>query len=363
MGLLYKVLGVAAAVNQYLWRHRINFVPLNLVLAGVASALLVFYATSWEEAVRNGATPRAIQLSALGSTPAGSFVRASGLLAPEAGFTYGEADDKGKPKTTDMEFIPLVDREAGTGVFVQVDRPGRFGKVMRDTEVTGMLRPMQEFLGRELRPKQFKHAGIRMFPSYVLVADEKPGDPMSAMLGVAVTGFVLLVFLMLTVKGNVIFRPAALLSEVVVPSVGENRLFATGTFLLDKHRKRFISVPTVLGTLDTGELAAFANVDASSNFMGVTYAKRAGIWVMPMPRGSMQGIEEGTLYFGRAALPSVRFQYTESASQKTRTAILSTSGGSSRALVAALTAASSSFAPRAANASPQALGSDTAAAV
>ena len=58
MDLLYRTLGLAAAVNQYLWRHRINFVPLNLVLTGVAAALLVTFSTDWQEAVRNGSTPR-----------------------------------------------------------------------------------------------------------------------------------------------------------------------------------------------------------------------------------------------------------------------------------------------------------------
>jgi hypothetical protein len=350
MSLLYRVLGMAAAVNQYLWRHRINFVPLNLVLVGVACALFVFYATSWEEASRSGATPRAMPLSSLTiATPVGSFVRTSGVLAPEAEFEYGEVGENGNLKKTTMEFIPLVDLDSERGVFVQVDPPGRYGRTTHRAEVTGMLRPMQEFLARELRPVNFQQDGIQMLPTFVLVADDNPGDAGSWQLGAAVTGAVLLLFLVLTIKQNVIFRPAAMLAEISLPPAAENTMFATGMFVLEKHKKRFINVPTVLGTLDTGDLAAFANVDASSNFMGVTYATRAGIWVLPIACGSLQGIEEGTLYFGRRALPAVRFQYRDASSAKTRTGILSASGGSSRALVAALTSTATGFSPRAAD--------------
>jgi hypothetical protein len=287
MSLLYRVLGMAAAVNQFLWRHRINFVPLNLVLVGTAAALFVFYATSWEEAVRNGATPRTLPLAAItAATPEGSFVRTSGLIAPEVGYGYGEEGKDGKLKKTDMEFIPLVDPDAERGVFVQVDRPGRFGKTMHNAEVTGMLRPMQEFLARELRPINFKRAGVQMLPAYVLVADDTPGDPGSWQVGAAITGVIVLLFGALTLKRNLIFQPAAMLSDVSLPSSGEPATtFASGLFMLDKHKKRFIKVPTIIGTLDTGDVAAFANVDASSNFMGVTYAKRAGIWVLPIRRG------------------------------------------------------------------------------
>jgi hypothetical protein len=62
--------------------------------------------------------------------------------------------------------------------------------------------------------------------------------------------------------------------------------------------------------------------------------------MLPIAQGSVLAIEHGTLYFGRRALPSVRFEYREPGTDNTRTAILSVSSGSSRVLVSLLSTAS-----------------------
>jgi len=94
---------------------------------------------------------------------------------------------------------------------------------------------------------------------------------------------------------------------------------------LDKHKQRFMNVPAAIGTLDNGDLALLANVDASSAFMGVTYAQRAGIWVLTMAAGSIGSLQEGTLYYGTKAMPAVRFSYKEAGSNASRTAVVTTS--------------------------------------
>ena len=304
MDLVYRALGVAASVNDLFWRRRINFIPLNLVLGATAVALLIYYAQSWEEAVRNGSTPQVADIGAL-QVRDGAFIRTSGLIAPEVGYSYGEEDNEGHLKKVKMEFLPLVDARTRRGIFVQVDFPGRFGRQAHRVEVTGMLRPMREFLARELRPVNYFRAGIPMLPGYVLVADDQPVDIGTSRIWVIVTAGYLVTFLALTLKRNVIFRSAGMLDDVATAASGPVTTFATGIFHLEKHRKHFIAVPMALGTLDTGDAAAFANVDASSIFLGVTYAKRAGIWVLPIAQGSVPAIEHGTLYFGRRALVSL----------------------------------------------------------
>jgi hypothetical protein len=87
--------------------------------------------------------------------------------------------------------------------------------------------------------------------------------------------------------------------------------------------RRFIEMPAILSPLENGDVAAFANVDASSSFMGMTYANRAGIWALPIARGSLQGVEEGLIYYGTRARPALRFTYRDAVSNKSRTAILS----------------------------------------
>jgi hypothetical protein len=341
MHLVFRALGVAAAANAALGRYSVNFVPSNLIIVGVAAAVCVFNVDGWIESRSNSAEPRLVGLPALlteGSSGS-TFIGTTGALMPDSGFEYGETGDDGAVKRVTMRFVPLVDKASGRGVFLQLPAAHRFGGGERDLAVTGMLRPMQEFLARELRTSNFRHDGVQMLPERVLVVDETPGEAGSWLLGTVLSGAVVVLFLALTVTRNTIFvrrdLPADAAAGVSAP--GDVELRATGRFVLEKASRRFINVPAVVSRLDNGDLAALANVDASSSFMGMTYKNLAGIWMLPIAAGSIQGIEEGILYFGRQALPSIRFQYRESGSNASRTAILSApTAVAQRALLAQL---------------------------
>ena len=111
---------------------------------------------------------------------------------------------------------------------------------------------------------------------------------------------------------------------------------ATGRFVLDeKNAQRFLDVPAGMGTLQTGEMAVVANVDASSNFMGITTEKRAGLWALLVEPGSLARPERGTLYLGLAARPAIRFQYRSAATHQSEAAILTSSTAAGRAALIA----------------------------
>ena len=326
MVLVYRALGVAAAVNSALSRYRVNFVPSNFIIGAVAVCVFVFNAGGWLEAVENGTQARSIPLGRLSPQQIGraNFIKTTGMLVPEAGFQYGEQDADGKITNVKMEFVPIVDRESGRGMFVQLPASHRFGEEPQDIELSGMVRPMQEFLARELRETNFEYGGVQILPDYILVADETPGEASSWQLGAALSGGVVLVFALLLMKRNTIFVAGATAPESSDDGVDLTTVGVTGTFLLDKHKQRFMNVPAAVGKLDNGDVALFSNIDASSNFMGVKYSDRAGVWMLPVASGSIQNMQQGVLYYGTKAMPAIRFAYRETGSNTARNVVITT---------------------------------------
>ena len=340
MVVVYRVLGVAAAVNNTLSRYRVNFVPSNFIIGIVAVCIFFFNAGGWLEAVDNGAVARLVQLGELSPASVGraNFIRTRGTIAPGAGFQYGEQDDNGNITKLKMEFVPMFDRESARGLFVQLPASHRFGSEPRQVEISGMVRPMQKFLADELGKTNFDYGGVQILPGYVLVADETPGDAASWQLGAVLSGGVVLVFGLMLVKRNTIFVPGTAATDAADAGADLTQLGATGTFLLDKHKQRFMNMPAAISRLDNGDVALFANIDASSNFMGVTYSQRSGLWVLPIASGSIENLQEGVLYYGTKTMPAVRFSYKETGSNTSRTAVVTTScAAASRLLMGELT--------------------------
>jgi hypothetical protein len=212
------------------------------------------------------------------------------------------------------------------------------GTEPRQVEISGMVRPMQKFLADELGKTNFDYGGVQILPGYVLVADETPGDAASWQLGAVLSGGVVLVFGLMLVKRNTIFVPGTPATDAADAAADLTQLGATGTFLLDKHKQRFMNMPAAISRLDNGDVALFANIDASSNFMGVTYSQRSGLWVLPIASGSIENLQEGVLYYGTKTMPAVRFSYKETGSNTSRTAVVTTSSAAaSRLLMGELT--------------------------
>jgi hypothetical protein len=96
MSALY-VLGFVARLNASLWRHRINFVPLNLpaiaLLGGFGFAAL----NSAIEGARNDPTPLKVTIAQIGGepNPLQSYVSVTGVDFPVAIYQYGEKSSSG----------------------------------------------------------------------------------------------------------------------------------------------------------------------------------------------------------------------------------------------------------------------------
>jgi hypothetical protein len=333
MELVFRALGLAASANNALTRYRVNFIPISWILTGVAAAVCVTSVNGYLESVRNGREPQPVVVKDLGASADATFVRTSGTIYPNAGFKYGEEDANGNLKSVQMELVPLVDPATRQAVFVQLPPQHRFGTEESDVQVTGMLRPMQIFLARELRLSNYRYKGVQVVQGFVLVADETPGNAGAWQLGALLSGGVVALFLYLTLKRNTIFVRGAHASSEAAGQPGE--MYATGTFTLDKHTRRFIDVPAALGQLESGEIAVVANVDASSSFMGVKYEDRSGLWMLPIAAGSIGAIQEGALYYGRTSRPALRFTYRDALSNRSRTAILTVPASHARATLIA----------------------------
>ena len=328
MSALYRVLGIVAKMNATLWRFRINFMPINVLLVGGLAVWGFGELNSAIEGSHNDATPRAVSIQQIHdeANPPQNYVAVTGLDVPKALYEFGNKDAGGEITRVERSWSPLVDTASQRILLVQ--RSGKTpGGVAHEATITGMLRELPEDVRRGLATHHDTVQGLSVETRYTLVADEQPADSMTSALTAAVVLSIVALFVIATIKRNTIFRRADFGSPVSkVKSVDQLTVAATGTFTLEqeghKIEKRFVAMPALLAHLDNGNPALFSNIDASSRFMGITTSKRAGVWTLAIETGSVKALRVGYLYWGASRRPALRFSYT-SAGVK-RQAIIST---------------------------------------
>jgi len=69
MSAFYYVLGAVAKMNAALWRRRINFLPLNVMVIGLMVLLGFGTATDAVESMHNGSIPVAVSLAQIHADP------------------------------------------------------------------------------------------------------------------------------------------------------------------------------------------------------------------------------------------------------------------------------------------------------
>jgi hypothetical protein len=135
-------------------------------------------------------------------------------------------------------------------------------------------------------------------------------------------------FLIATLKRNTFFRPqgaAAPASARLEADLEQMPLHFTGHLRLhEKEARRFLDVPAAMTRLEDGSLAFVSSIDASTRFSGVVTKSKVGLW-LSIPRFEAPQFECGTLYFGKAPRPALRFSHREGADAKNKavTTILS----------------------------------------
>ena len=328
MSAFYFVLGVVAKLNSALWRFRINFMPLNVLLVGAMGIWGFGALSSAIEGSHNDATPLAVSIQQIHdqANPSQNYVAVTGLDVPKALYEFGDKDTNGEITRVERSWSPLVDTASQRILLVQ--RSGKTpGGQTHTATITGMLRELPSDVRGGLAAHHDTIQGLAVETRYTLVAGEEPANSMTSALTAAVILSLVALFVIATIKRNTIFRRADFGSPVAkMKNVDPLRVGATGTFALEQEgktiEKRFVAMPALLAHLDNGNPALFSNIDASSKFMGVTTSKRAGVWTLAMQRGSVQAVRVGYLYWGASRRPAIRFSYTSAG--KKREAIIST---------------------------------------
>ncbi|MBV9469347.1 MAG: hypothetical protein JOZ57_08880, partial [Abitibacteriaceae bacterium] len=102
------------------------------------------------------------------------------------------------------------------------------------------------------------------------------------------------------------------------------RVGVTGRFVLDqKTGQRFLNVPAVAQYVDSGDLAFFSKINASSTLYGTVMLKeRVGVWYMMMKQNSVSALEPGILHTGKQPRLALRVAFSDGISSQPNTAIL-----------------------------------------
>ncbi|HZT41251.1 MAG TPA: hypothetical protein VFA07_03635 [Chthonomonadaceae bacterium] len=339
MNLLYRLMGIIARVSERLSHTRVNFVPINL--AAIAGLILLFGIGLVEtrDAVVNGDKPRTTTLAAITAhqNTEHNYITVSGTLVPKLAIQRVSKSETSDNENVQNSWVPLVDSDGEHGVFVQLE--GDTGaETPYKTTVTGMLVPIDT----EMRKKVMEEIGSlpkgTKFPidlDFMVKDGAHPGDPGLWITTTVLSGLVLALALITLAQKYVVFQkttagmPMAVVSSssfappVIDPQRGLDLRLTGKLSLNEKNSQRFLDVPARMVTLETGEQAFASNIDASSRFMGVTTSKRAGIWASIIQPGSLREAEPGRLYVGLATRPALRLHYTDAATARPETVILS----------------------------------------
>ena len=328
MSAFYYVLGVVAKMNAAMWRFRINFMPINVLLVGALGIWGFGELSSAIEGSHNDTTPRAVSIQQIHdeANPAQNYVAVTGLDVPKALYEFGDKDANGEISRVERSWSPLVDTASQRILLVQRSGSTPGGRTHQAT-ITGMLRELPADVRSGLAAHHDTVQGLAVETRYTLVAGEQPANSITSALTAAVVLSIVGLSLIASIKRNTIFRRADFGSPVSkVKSVDPLTVGGTGTFALEQEgktiEKRFVAMPALLAHLDNGNPALFSNIDASSRFMGITTSKRAGVWTLAIDTGSVQALRVGHLYWGAARRPALRFSYTSGG--KRRDAVIST---------------------------------------
>jgi hypothetical protein len=343
MGVYYRLLGVAARINEGLRHNLVNGLPLNWALLLAASTGLLFSSVELREAVTQGGLPDPTSPDAVVTrrAPPRNFVVVTGELHPEAGLALVKRGRFGEQEFESM-IVPMLGdrREAALLVTTQKDLRGKPPQV---TTVTGMLRPLPREAKAALRDQTGQGGFIPLHLDTTLVEGERPGSLRIWGAVAVLSALVLVFFVPVQLRRNVVFRRMALEPLGARSCTASGWVFTlrvSGRFVREKppiprwkrvlneflsgaSRSRwFVDVPATMARREPGELAFLSSLDPSHTFAGIRLEDRAGIWALALKREGLRALEWGQLYLGLVTWPALRIRYLESPSGRRRWAIL-----------------------------------------
>jgi len=314
MDLLYRVMGLAAAIGEGLSRLSVHGIQLNWVLMSALGGCLVVTGNELRCALDNDTEPRRIDVAdaLLYPDPDHAFVMVHGELVAEPMFTYGQATPRNY--TVEASYYALLDQEHERALLVRTRGYLLPGTATGTVDLIGMLVPVEQGLQNELARTKGVLGGVAFATDYVLEWNRRPGDPWlwagaSAALAVALLA-------MLTTWRNryVVFRcvdrqfdqvdPLALHREEPLPT------FASGVFRHGGHLRRLTNFPALLAD-DDGTPVLCANVCEASDVMDVETAGHRSVWTITLPGTMLRAIDVGYLYHNLRRRPAVRVHHAD----------------------------------------------------
>jgi hypothetical protein len=328
MSALFYLLGTVAKANARLWRYRVNFLPLNVILVAVMAIAGFAAMDTAVERLENATSPIPLSIGQIhdSQTIPQNYVTVAGVEIPEGVYEFGNKNSKGETNV-EKSWSPLVDRANRRVLLVQHAGKAAGGDP-HQVSITGMLRELNADLRRTLASDSNSIGGLPVETRYMLVAGDHPANfIVSALLTILCFGGVAL-FAVATIVRNTVFQRAALGSPLSrVQSKDHITVRVTGTFVLEQAghttEKRFNDVPAILAHAANGAPGLYANIDASSRFMGFETSNRVGIWSLMVEPGSVREAQPGFLYWGSRRRVAVRFGYQGPGGRTKRKAIIS----------------------------------------
>lgn len=316
MGLVYRLLGMVAALNRGLSQWRLTYlfvVPIApfhwLLMIGLAVATY-FFALSARDGLINDQWPTSLPFKqVLGRKDlTNRYVSISGMLAPESSQTF-VTKHRGGNKTVDAVYVPFVTEDESSPVLFIKYKQTPSNKVAHNATVTGMLRAPDSRLRGEAPQIKDTFAPLTIDFTNVLDADDRPPKPWPFIaLSIASGLFCGMMLYTRLVKWTVFRRLGSTASHFAdATSVGEESpdldLKVTGSFTQDWGSiQHFHDAPAQLVLTGTGELA-FATM--------VMVDKAAVPCSIVIKPDGLKSRDEGLLYYGFTAHPAVRLRFID----------------------------------------------------
>ncbi|MDX1961399.1 MAG: hypothetical protein SFU98_22710 [Leptospiraceae bacterium] len=315
MSIFYRILGIAASINEWLSRKSINFIQLNWLLMaffgfGVYNGIITVI-----ELASTSSVPEKISITQVKESYEKNkkFVTVSGIYAYEYSVEYGSRKKDSIKLNVTSVYVPLFDIVQNKAVFIK-DRPGiNFNEKPVEKEFTGMIELVPEAVSNELKKSK---SDTVIEPLYAINPESKPPTKVGTIIGLVFFTIPAFAFFYTWFKRYTVIQEN---NEKVIVQKSNLDQFSkfesdqeitnettthvdgnlTGDLFFSKGGKqRFFNMPTRINFMEDGSILCASNIDASSTFFGFKTNDKEGIWTTVIRKGDVQEIRNIFQYNG-----------------------------------------------------------------
>jgi hypothetical protein len=324
MDFIYRILGWVARASEGMARSRVNGLGLNWWIMFAVGLFTFFAGYEMYESLHNRGAARDVTVAQAVADQAlrDTFVRvAGGHFDVEGALSQGEKPDDDGPI-----WVPMVDADQKHAMYVKLEKGIDRSDMSRDG-IRGMLRSLPIELKDHVAAKGLKAEGVRMDTGVMLVAGERPARLWLWLTLTSIGALIVLSMLLVIVKRYVVFRRGTttdLPSDIPAVDPANICLRVSGKFRLDERvRQRFLDTPAIVAEMESGDRGLLAHVNASVSMYGHVTENRQGVWGILIKSGTLEPPQYGTMYAGSTPRPAMRLCFTDAATGKRSSAVLS----------------------------------------